>query len=127
MIQSNCLISSKIKKFYIYKKVSGSAITFFVLYVDDILLIENDILMLISIKRWLFKEFFIKDLRETSYMLRIKVYRDKSKRILGPSQKLYIEKVLKRFSMENSKRGLLPLKHGIHLSKMMCPTTSEKV
>ena len=33
-----------------YKKISESAITFFILYVDDILLIENDIFMLTSIK-----------------------------------------------------------------------------
>ena len=30
----------------VYKKTSGSAIVFLVLYVDDLLLIENDILML---------------------------------------------------------------------------------
>ena len=34
----------------VYKKVSGSAITFLVLYVDDILLIGNDVGMLTSVK-----------------------------------------------------------------------------
>ena len=34
----------------VFKKVSGSAVVFLVLYVDDILLIGNDILMLISVK-----------------------------------------------------------------------------
>ena len=34
----------------VYKKISGSTVVFLVLYVDDILLIENDILMLQSIK-----------------------------------------------------------------------------
>ena len=29
--------------------------------------------------------------------------------------------------MKNSKRGVLPPRHGISLSKMMCPTTSEEV
>ncbi len=56
-----------------------------------------------------------------------KVYRDRSKRMHGLSQKMYIEEVLKRFSMENSKRGLLPLRHGIHLFKKMCPNTSEEI
>ena len=69
----------------------------------------------------------MKDLGEASYILEIKVYKNKSKRILGLSQKLYIEKVLKRFSIENSKKGLLPLRHGINLFKMMCLTTSEEV
>ena len=36
----------------IYKKTSGSAIIFYVLYVDDILLIENDISILQSVKTW---------------------------------------------------------------------------
>ena len=63
-----------------YKKISGSAITFLILYVDDILLIENDIFMLTSIKVWLSKEFTMKDLKKASYILGIKVYRDKSKR-----------------------------------------------
>ena len=69
----------------------------------------------------------MKDLKEVSYILRIKVYRDRPKWMFGQSQKLYIEKVLKRFSMKNSKRGLLPLGHGIHLFKMMCPITSKEI
>ena len=40
---------------------------------------------------------------------------------------MYIEKVLKRFSMENSKRGLLPLRYDIHLSKKMCPDTPKEI
>ena len=38
---------------YVYKKNSESDIIFLILYVDDILLIENDILMLQSVKTWL--------------------------------------------------------------------------
>ena len=93
---------------------------------DDILLIGNDIPMLTMVKRWLSKKFFMKDLEKASYILGIKIYRDRSKRMLGLSLKLYIKKVLKKFSMKNSKRGLLSLRHGIHLFKMMCLTTSEK-
>ena len=37
----------------VHKKISGSAIIFLILYVDDILFIENNILMLQSIKIWL--------------------------------------------------------------------------
>ena len=71
---------------YVYKKISESAIIFLVLYVDDILLIENNILMLTSIKIWLSKEFVMKDLGEASYIFGIKVYRDRSKRMIGLSQ-----------------------------------------
>ena len=53
----------------VYKRISGSVITFLVLYVDDILLIRNDIRMLTMIKRWLSKKFSMRDLGEASYIL----------------------------------------------------------
>ena len=42
----------------IYKKVSGSSVAFLILYVQDILLIGNDIEFLYSIKGYLNKKFF---------------------------------------------------------------------
>ena len=42
----------------IYKKVSGSSVAFLILYVQDILLIGNDIEFLDSIKGYLNKRFF---------------------------------------------------------------------
>ena len=41
----------------IYKKVSGSSVAFLILYVDDILLMGNDIEFLESIKAYLNKSF----------------------------------------------------------------------
>ena len=110
----------------VYKNTSGTAIIFLVLYVDDILLVVNDIPILQSIKTWLSSKFSIKNLSEASYILGIKIYRDRSKRMLGLSQSRYIDLVLKRFSMDGSKRGYLPMSQGIHLSKRMSPKTSEE-
>ena len=50
----------------IYKKVSGSSVAFLVLYVDDILLIGNDIEFLNSIKGYLNNSFLMKNLGEAS-------------------------------------------------------------
>ena len=58
----------------VYKKVSKNAIIFIVLYVDDILLIENDIPILQSTKIWLSKKLSMKDLGKTSYVLGIRIY-----------------------------------------------------
>ena len=99
---------------------------FLVLYVDDILLIGNDVGMLSSVKVWLSKTFFMKDLGEVSYVLGIKIYRDRSRRLIGLSQSLYIDKVLNRFHMENSKKGFLPVRHGIHLFKEMESAEDEQ-
>ncbi|KAH9704345.1 hypothetical protein KPL70_011418 [Citrus sinensis] len=43
------------------------------------------------------------------------------------SQAVYIDKILARFSMENSKTGLLPFRHGITFSKDQSPKTSEEI
>ena len=61
----------------VYKKISGSAITFVVLYVDDSLLIGNDVSMLSIVKAWLLKNLSMKDLEETTDVLGIRVYRDR--------------------------------------------------
>ena len=66
----------------IYKKVSGSSVAFLILYVDDILLIRNDIVFLDSIKGYLNKSFSKKDLGEATYILSIKIYRDRSRRLI---------------------------------------------
>ena len=68
----------------------------------------------------------MKDLGEATYILGIKIYRDRSKRMIGLSQSIYIDKVLNRFSMQDSKRGFLPMCHGISLSKTQCPTMQDE-
>ena len=93
---------------------------------SHILLIGNDIPTLQNVKSWLGKCFSIKDLGEAAYILGIKIYRDRSKRLIGLSQSAYIDKVLKLFSMQDSKRGYLPMSHGITLSKSQCPNTKDE-
>ncbi|KAK4381898.1 hypothetical protein Sango_2922000 [Sesamum angolense] len=53
--------------------------------------------------------------------------RYKSRRMLGMTQNSYVEKVLKRFKMEHSKQGFLPMRHGVELSKKQSPKTDEKL
>jgi hypothetical protein len=66
----------------IYKKVSGSSVACLILYVDAILLIGNDIEFLESIKDYFYKSFSFKDLGEVVYILGIKIYRDRSRRMI---------------------------------------------
>ena len=82
--------------------------------------------MLKDVKTWLGKCFAMKDLGEAAYILGIKIYRDRSKRLLGLSQSTYIDKVIRRFSMQDSKRGLLPMAHGTVISSKQCPSTNEE-
>ena len=95
-------------------------VVFFILYVDDILLIKNNIPALQGIKAWLSSQFSMKDLGEASYIFGMKIYRNKSKKLLGLSQSTYIDTVLKRFSMKNSKKGYFSIGH------RCCPAMQPK-
>ena len=110
----------------VYKRIQEQKIVFLVLYVDDILLIGNDKQVLSGVKDWLPKQFDMKDLGEANYILGIKLIRDRKNKLLALSQASYIDKILVRFNMENSKRGSLPFRHGIHLSKEQSPKTPEQ-
>ena len=68
----------------------------------------------------------MKDLGEASYVLGIQIIRDRKNKLLALSQASYIDKVLARFSMQNSKKGLLPARHGIVLSREQCPKTPQE-
>ncbi|RVW79277.1 Retrovirus-related Pol polyprotein from transposon TNT 1-94 [Vitis vinifera] len=75
----------------IYLKFSGSKFIILVLFVDDILLASSDI------------------------------YRDRSRGILGLSQKAYIDKVLSRFGMSNYAPGDMLVAKGNKFSLHQCP------
>ncbi|XP_037493656.1 uncharacterized protein LOC119370145 [Jatropha curcas] len=77
----------------------------------------NCVGMLNSVKDWLSQRFDMKDLGEAAHILRIKLMRDRKKRMIGLSQALFIDTILARFSMQDSKKGFLPFRHGITLSK----------
>ena len=105
----------------VYKRIKGDKLVFLILYVDDILLIGNDVGVLTSVKEWLAKQFDMKDLGEASFILGIQVIRDRKNRTIALSQASYIDKILSRFSMQDSKKGMLPFRHGIKLSKEQVP------
>ncbi|GJU00581.1 retrotransposon protein, putative, ty1-copia subclass [Tanacetum coccineum] len=83
--------------------------------------------MLQDVKSYLGKCFAMKDLGEAAYILGIKIYRDRSRRLIGLCQSAYIDKILKRFHMENSKRGSIPMQDKLRLSKSQGASTPAEL
>ena len=106
----------------IYKWANNSVVVFLVLYVDDILLIGNPCIT--RNKSLVIILVLYKGLGRSILHRWEKHFR--SKRLLGLSQSMYIDTVLKRFSMENSKKGYLPIGLGISLSKKDCLITPQE-
>ncbi|GKC16614.1 retrotransposon protein, putative, ty1-copia subclass, partial [Tanacetum coccineum] len=111
----------------VYQKASRSNVTFLILYVDDIIIMGNHIPSLQSVKDYLGKCFAMKDLGEATFILGIKIYRDRSKRLIGLSQSAYMDKILKRYKMDNSKRGHIPMQERLDLNKTQGASTPEEV
>ena len=81
---------------------------FLILYVDDILIIGNNVESLMSVKMRLTKQFQMKDLGEASYVLGIWIFQDRKNNMLALSQALYIDKILEKYGMQDSKKANNP-------------------
>ena len=91
------------------------------LYVDDILLASSDLGLLHETKKFLSMNFEMKDMGEATYVIGIEIFRDRSRGLLGLSQKAYIERVLERFNKEKCSAGVAPIQKGDKFSLMQCP------
>ena len=60
--------------------------------------------MKVKVKVWLLGQFDMKELGEANFILGIRLWRDRKNKMLGLSQAGYIDKVLERFSIQNSKK-----------------------
>jgi hypothetical protein len=96
----------------VYIKIKRSMFIILILYVDDILLASSDKNLLYETKRFLSSNFDMKDLGDTSYVLGIEIHRDRTKEVLGLSQKAYIKKVLKRYNMHECSTMPVPFMMG---------------
>jgi hypothetical protein len=89
--------------------------------VDDILLASSDVSLLLETKRFLFSNFGMKDFGEASFVLGIEIYRDRRKGVLGLSQKAYLEKVIKKFSMHACNPTPTPIVKGDKFGSFLNP------
>ena len=87
---------------------------------DDILLASSDLGLLGETKEYLSKNFHMVDMGEANYVIGIEIFRDRSRGVLGLSQKGYIDQVLERFNMQSCSSGIAPILKGDKLSKMQC-------
>ena len=105
----------------IYQKVNWSKICFLVLYVDDILLATNDKGLLHEVKQFLSKNFDIKDMGDVTYVIGIKIHRDRFRGLLSLSQETYINKVLEIFRMKDCSPSIAHIVKGDRFNLNQCP------
>ena len=111
----------------VYSKFKNGKFIFLILYVDDILLASSDVNLLLETKKFLSSNFDMKDLGEASFVLGIEIHRDRRKGSLGLSQKAYLEKVLKKYSMHACKPSPAPRVKGDSFGEFQCPRNQYEI
>ena len=111
----------------VYTKFKNGKFIFLVLYVDNILLASSDVSLLLETKKFLSSKFDMKDLDEASFVLGIEIHRDRSKGVLGLSQKAYIEKILKKFNMHKYSPSPALIVKGDRYGDFQCPRNQYEI
>ncbi|WVZ00077.1 hypothetical protein V8G54_026146 [Vigna mungo] len=99
---------------------------YLLLYVDDILIASSDRGMIGETKARLADAFEMKELGEARRILGIDIKKDKPGGNLFLSQECYLQKVISRYRMAESKMASTPVGQHLKLTKEQCPKTEEE-
>eukprot|EP00253_Pinus_taeda_P013864 PITA_13864 len=110
----------------VYFKLIVDHVIYLVFYVDDTLLVGNDKEIIQDLKTHLSSKFDMKDLGAANYILGMEIKRDRTKMKLWLNQRKYVETILQRFNMQDSKLVKVPIPVGVKLYAEQCPKTQEE-
>ena len=111
----------------IYVKQSMHGVVYLAVYVDDLLIIGPNETDIIKIKSELSQKFDIEDKGDVSFVLGMKIDRDRERKTLTITQKQYAEDVAKKFRMENAKcKTGIPIHPKLKFTRDDCPQTDEE-
>jgi hypothetical protein len=96
------------------------------LYVDDLLLLRNNMDVIKEVKSRLSSKFDMKDLGAANFILGMEIKRDRANKKIWLNQRKYVEMILQRFNMHVSKPIKVPIPIGVNLSADQCPKTHEE-
>ena len=96
-----------------------------ILYVDNLLLLGEDLSKIQNVKCQLGKMYQMKDLGPVSSYLGIRITRDQNTWAIWINQEAYIENALKRFEISDANNTPTLLPAGIHLEKSEEPVALD--
>jgi hypothetical protein len=111
----------------IYSKEEGGCFIYVALYVDDVMLIGNNMDAIKEVKKKLSYKFDMKHLGVSNFILGMYIKRDRDTRKIWLNQTKYIEIVLKWFNMQDFKPIKVPIPMGARLIIEQFPKTQEEI
>ena len=110
----------------LYMRTNANGTIFIATIVDDFIIVGSSKCAVDEIKKQLTQKWDMTGGDDLLWVVKLKVARDRNKRLLTISQSQYIDDILKKFGLEHAKAKPTPTQSGVKLSKTMCPTTDEE-
>lgn len=101
----------------LYIKNEKGDVCYILLYVDDLLIISNDLNRIKIIKQLLSKEFEMTDIGEADTFLGMQIQRDAANKMISLSQTNYLKNMVIKFNMADCKGVATPMESNIDLIK----------
>jgi hypothetical protein len=105
----------------------GGDIILLVIHVDDCVLTGSNVALLTKFKQKVGATHKLTDLGPISWLLGIKVTRDRPTKTLHLSQTSYVESIVRRFNLDNLKPVSTPLDPTMQFTKSQCPQTISDI
>jgi hypothetical protein len=93
----------------VYSKQVGNHFIYVLSYVDDMLLVGNNMDVIKEVKSQLSSKFDMKDLGAANFNLGMEIKRDHANKKLWLNQRKYVEVILQRINMQGSKLIKVPI------------------
>ncbi|KAK3008658.1 hypothetical protein RJ639_014722 [Escallonia herrerae] len=108
-----------------YRVLDDGSLLLLTLYVDDMLIAAKSKSHILLLKKLWSREFAMKDLGSAKKIHGMEIHSERKAGELWVTQKSYVKKVLKRFSMLNAQPVSTPLGAYFQLSSQLCPSTED--
>lgn len=105
-------------------KVNGE-IVFLALYVDDGLLLSSSEFATVKVLKIL-KERFQITVTDAKQFVGVEIELDRRNRAIKIGQRIYIQKMLEKFRLENVNPVIVRARPGVHLTQFQCPKTEDE-
>ena len=108
-------INSDAGVYVLHRRGGNQTEIILILYINDLLLIGNDLSMINRIKKKLGEAYHMKDLGATQSYLGIWITRNRAHRCIWIDQEAYIDSAITQFHLINANDTKTPLPAGVHL------------
>ena len=126
MVDSLSFTRCEVDQAVFFKREMNGDLTIIVVHVDDCTIAASTLALVVDLKRRVGEHVEVTDLGELHWLLGIEVKRDRETRTISLSQRSYIDAIIRRFGLEDSKPISTPMDPNSKISTSHSPSTGAQ-